>query len=156
MIWEEACHVMGVIETATTAEIKEQYLYKVQLLHPDKTLDKPEKIRQKAEEELIRINEAYKFLSNEKNNPRTPPKLEISPLAVRFADVALHQKKVTTIDIGSIGGPFTNCWIDNSPAPWLTAQTSSHDSIFDTTSFFAAVLNNSELKLFSISISNFV
>jgi hypothetical protein len=119
MMWEEACNTLGVAETATPAEIKEQYLYKVQLLHPDKTLDKPEKIRQKAEEELTRINEAYKFLSEEKNNPRTPPKLEVTPLAVRFTDVGLNQKKATTIDIKSAGGPYTNCWIDNSPAPWL-------------------------------------
>jgi len=119
MIWEDACRTLGVLDTATPAEIKEQYLYKVQLLHPDKTLDKPEKIRQKAEEELTRINEVYKFLLDDKNNPRNPPKLEIAPLAVRFSDVALNQKKATTIEIKSAGGPFTNCWIDNSPAPWL-------------------------------------
>ena len=119
MTWEEACRILGVDETATQADIKEQYLYKVQLLHPDKTLDKPEKIRQKAEEELVRINEIYKFLSDDKNNPCNPPKLEIVPSMVRFAEVALNQKKETIIEIKNAGGPFTNCWIDNSPAPWL-------------------------------------
>ncbi|MCL2707432.1 MAG: J domain-containing protein [Dehalococcoidia bacterium] len=120
MTWENACRTLGISETSTSAEIKEQYLYRVQLLHPDKTLDKPEKIRQKAEEEMARINEAYKFLSNDNNNPCTPPKLEVAPLAVRFTEMTLNQKKATTIDIKSVGGPYTNCWIDNSPAPWLT------------------------------------
>lgn len=119
MIWEDACRTLGIAETATPAEIKEQYLYKVQLLHPDKTLDKPDKVRQKAEEELAHINEAYKFLSDDKNNPRTPPKLEITPAAVRFTEVVLNQGKTTDIELKSVGGPFTNCWIDNSPAPWL-------------------------------------
>ncbi|MCL2150417.1 MAG: J domain-containing protein [Dehalococcoidia bacterium] len=123
MIWEDACRTLGVLETATPAEIKEQYLYKVQLLHPDKTLDKPDKIRQKAEEELIGINEAYKFLSEDRNNPRNPPKLEIAPRAVRFAEVGLNQKKETTIEIKSAGGPYTNCWIDNSPASWLAVTS---------------------------------
>ena len=120
MLWEEACRTLGVTESATQSEIKEQYLYKVQLLHPDKTLDKPEKVRQKAEEELGSVNVAYSFLSNERNNPFTPPKLEIVPSSIRFVDVDLNQKKTTTIEISNVGGPFTNCWVDNSPAPWLS------------------------------------
>jgi hypothetical protein len=120
MSWEEACRILGVPETATAADIKEQYLYKAQLLHPDKNLDKPEKIRQKAGEELARINDAYKFLTDTKNNPSNPPKIEAAPRYIRFADVALNQKKTTVIEIKSAGGPFTNCWIDNSPAAWLT------------------------------------
>ncbi len=119
MNWEEACRILGVSEEATPAEIKEQYLYKAQLLHPDKTINTPDKVRQKAEEELAQTNESYKFLSDFKNDPRNPPKLEIAPLAVRFTEVALNQKKSTTIEVKSAGGPFTNCWIDNSPAPWL-------------------------------------
>jgi len=120
MTWENACRTLGIAETSTAEEIKEQYLYRVQLLHPDKTLDKPEKVRQKAEEEMARVNEAYGFLSNDKNNPSTPPKLEVAPLSIRFTEMALNQKKTTTIDIKSVGGPYTNCWIDNTPAPWLT------------------------------------
>ncbi|MCL2140416.1 MAG: J domain-containing protein [Dehalococcoidia bacterium] len=122
MKWEEACRTLGVTEKATPLEIKEQYLYKVQLLHPDKTIDKPEKIRQKAEEELGGVNVAYKFLSEEKNNPFTPPKLEISPSTIFFSDVAINQKKTTDIVVKSVGGPYTNCWIDNSPAPWLVVS----------------------------------
>jgi len=123
MIWEDACHALGVSETATPADIKEQYLYKMQLLHPDKTIDKPEKVRQKAEEELVGINEAYNFLSEDKNNPRNPPILEIVPRIIRFVNVGLNQRKDTTIEINNTGGPFTNCWIDNSPAPWLSVTS---------------------------------
>ncbi len=120
MTWEEACRLLGVPENATQAEIKDQYFYKVQLLHPDKNLNKPEKVIQRAGEELALVNEAYKLLSDPKNDPHNPPKLEVTPRYVRFAGVGLGQKKSTVIEVKNTGGPFTNVWIDNSPAPWLT------------------------------------
>ena len=69
MNWEEACHVMGVSPNPTQTELKEQYRYKNQMLHPDKTLDKPEVIRIKAEKELRQVNEAYSILTNPLNKP---------------------------------------------------------------------------------------
>ena len=122
MNWEEACRLLGVPETANKDEIKEQYLYKVQLLHPDKNLNKPDKIVRKAGEELAQVNEAYKFLAEPKNDPNTPPVLEAAPKHIRFTDVALGEKKTTDIEVENNGGPFTNIWIDSSPEPWLAVS----------------------------------
>lgn len=120
MDWAEACHILGVPESATDIEIKEQYIYKAQLLHPDKNQDKPENIRRKAEAELALVNQAYTFLSNPNNNPyKIPPKLAIEPMAIRFKDVKIGEKKSTTLIIRNVGGPYTSIWIDNQPAPWL-------------------------------------
>ncbi len=121
MDWAEACRVLGVPESATDVEIKEQYYYKAQLLHPDKNIDKPEYIRKKAEAELAQVNQAYSYLTNSNNNPyKIPPKLSVLPKAIRFRDLAVGQRKSTTITVSNIGGPYTSIWIDNKPAPWLT------------------------------------
>jgi hypothetical protein len=120
MDWAEACRILGVPESATDAEIKEQYLYKAQMLHPDKNLDKPENIRKKAEAELAQVNQAFSFVSNPNHNPyKIPPKLSVEPGAIRF-EVNIGEKKSTTLTIRSVGGPYTSVWIDNQPAPWLT------------------------------------
>jgi hypothetical protein len=120
MDWTEACRILGVPESATEAEIKEQYLYKAQLLHPDKNQDKPENIRKRAETELVSVNEAYRFLSNPNNNPyKIPPKLAVEPMGIRFKEVNIGERKSTTLTIRNVGGPYTSIWIDNNPAPWL-------------------------------------
>ncbi len=121
MDWTEACQILGVPESATEAEIKEQYIYKAQLLHPDKNQDKPENIRKKAEAELVLVNQAYSVVSNTNNNPyKIPPKLAVEPAGIRFKDIAIGEKKDTTLTIRNVGGPYTSIWFDNHPAPWLT------------------------------------
>jgi hypothetical protein len=121
MDWAEACRILGVPESATDTEIKEQYLYKAQLLHPDKNQDKPENVRKKAEAEFALINQAYTFLLNPHNNPyKIPPKLFVEPTAIRFKDVRIGEKKSTTLTVRNVGGPYTSIWIDNQPALWLT------------------------------------
>ncbi len=120
MNFEEACRILGVPTTADTEEIHAQYIYKAQLLHPDKTTNLPEKVRHKAEEELKRINEAYSVLKNA-DTPRgdTPPKLSVSPAVVYFKDIAPGEKRTARIKVENIGGPFTRFWTDDEPAPWL-------------------------------------
>ena len=120
MNWEEACQILGMPITATTDEVRAQYIYKAQLLHPDKTIGLPENVRHKAEEELKRVNAAYNFLNDLKNKPQNNPlKLSVSPQRIRFKDVEPGQKKTTIIEIESIGGPYTKFWMDDSPAAWL-------------------------------------
>lgn len=120
MNWEEACQILGVPVTATAAEIRTQYRYKAQLLHPDKTAGLPESVRQKAQEEFKRVDSAYTVLKDLKNNPQAnPPKLSVSPRYIRFKDVAPSQKKTTSIEIESVGGSYTKFWMDDSPAAWL-------------------------------------
>jgi hypothetical protein len=124
MDWKAASSILGTSESATDEEIKEQYLYKAQLLHPDKNQDKPESIRKKAEAELSLVNQAYKFLTDPLHRPnRVPPKLQVEPLGVRFKDVDPGGKKSTTLLIKNVGGLYTSIWIDNQPAPWLAVTS---------------------------------
>ena len=120
MTREEACRILGVSEAATPAEIKTRYLFLINIFHPDKNIDKPETIRLKAQDEFIRIKAAYEFLTSHTQDIKRPPKLEATPKYIRFKEVALSQKKTTTIEVKNIGGPFTNLWIDDSPCPWLS------------------------------------
>lgn len=119
MTWEEACQILGVDKKASQEDIKEQYIYKAKLLHPDSDPHRPEKVKKKAEEELKHVTEAYNFLKNPLNSPNNAPKLEISPKHIRFSDVEYGKSKKTSISVKSIGGRYTNIWIDNNPAPWL-------------------------------------
>ncbi len=119
MTWEEACQILGVLPTASAAEIHAQYIYRAQLLHPDKTSNSPQIVRVKAEEELKKVNAANDFLKDPRNKPNnSPPKLSISLSHVRF-NVDPGQKKSTIFKINSTGGPYTKFWMDDSPAPWL-------------------------------------
>ena len=120
MNWEEACQILGVPATASAVDIKAQYIYKAQLLHPDKTIGLPETVRHKAEEELKQVNSAYNLLKDLKVNPQNnPPRLDVSPTHIRFKDIVPGQKKTTIIKIDSIGGVYTKFWMDDSPAAWL-------------------------------------
>ena len=71
MDWEEACRILGVETTASDAEIRDQWLYKAQLLHPDKTLGQHESIRKRATDEFILVKQAYEFLSELDVTPLT-------------------------------------------------------------------------------------
>jgi len=120
MNWEEACQILGVPITAKAAEIQSQYIYKAQLLHPDKTIGLPETIRHKAEEELKLVNAAFMVIKDLKINPQNnPPKLNVSPKRIAFTDLGSGQKKTTIVKIASIGGAYTKFWMDDAPASWL-------------------------------------
>jgi hypothetical protein len=120
MNWEEASQLLGVSSKASRKEIHEQYLYKVQILHPDGNANKPLAVRLKAEEELKKINEAYNVLNISANNPFTdPPKLGVSPKKIRFREVDLGERKSASFLVNSIGGAYSKFWIDDSPEPWL-------------------------------------
>ncbi|MFA5399708.1 MAG: J domain-containing protein [Dehalococcoidia bacterium] len=120
MTWDEACQILGVSKDASQEEIKEQYRYKLQLLHPDKNQNKPEAVRKRAEQELTVVISAYNFLLKPLNSPHNPPKLDVSPKYIRFKDIEHNQSKETTVLVKSIGGTFTNIWIDTKALPpWL-------------------------------------
>lgn len=120
MNWEEACRILGIMPTATEQEINKQYRYKVQLLHPDWNLNKPLTVRERAEEELKQVNEAYKVLKDSINNPlRSSPKLDISSGSILFQELDFGQKQAAMFEIRSVGGAYSKIWIDDSPAPWL-------------------------------------
>ncbi len=120
MNWEEACQILGVPLDATQKEIHAQYIYKAQLLHPDKTSGLPDSVRLKAENELKRINAAYNVLKDARTSPvDNPPKLSFKPEKVIFKDVGPAEKKQAVLEISNTGGPYTRFWVDDSPADWL-------------------------------------
>ena len=120
MTWEEACRILGIAPTASAREIHEQYLYKVQLLHPDGNSNKPAAIRKKAEEELKQVNEAHNVLSDAANSPFTnSPRIRVSSRKLRFKDLEFGEKRSATFEVSSVGGTFSKIWIDDNPAPWL-------------------------------------
>ena len=65
--------MLGVPPTASDAEIKAQYFYKAQLLHPDMNIGKPERVRFKAEEEFKLVNEANTFLTKPSSRTASRP-----------------------------------------------------------------------------------
>ncbi len=120
MTWEEACRALGVAPIATAKEVHEQYLYKVQLLHPDGNSNKPAAVRKKAEEELKAVNEAYGVLKDPANNPfANSPRIHVSSRKLRFRDVDFGERRSATFEVSSAGGAFGKVWLDDAPAPWL-------------------------------------
>jgi hypothetical protein len=120
MNWQEACFILGVQQTATQEEIHDQYMYKVQLLHPDWNANKPAPIKKKAEDELKLVNAAYNILKDTGNRQKSEaPKLAVSLRKIRFKDLELGQKKTASIEVKSVSGAYTKIWVDDAPASWL-------------------------------------
>jgi DnaJ-class molecular chaperone len=131
--------ILGVLQDASTQEIKEAYLYKVNILHPDRLEGMSDRIRIKAEEELKLINEAYSVLSNpakrrqydikifgrpfvnipQKNGSDKPPKPEIYPKIMRFKNGLPYVKQKGSFFVRNIGGYFSKVLISNPPS-WVT------------------------------------
>jgi hypothetical protein len=130
MTWEDACLILGVPLTATAAEIKKQYIYKVNIFATDRLAAMPERIRLLAEDDFKKINIANDFLKDPRNRPNNnPPKLHVSLKHVRF-NIENGQTKRTTFKIDNTGGPYTSFWMDDSPAEWL--KVTEAKSLSDT------------------------
>ncbi len=56
--------ILGINRNASSDEIKKAYLFKANILHPDRLNELGENIRRKAEEELKKVNIAYDTLKN--------------------------------------------------------------------------------------------
>ena len=56
--------VLGIGPDAGAKEIKSAYRYKVNILHPDRLTGASDSIRDRAEEDLKRVNRAYAVLSD--------------------------------------------------------------------------------------------
>lgn len=63
MLHEEALDVLGLNLGATSAEVKEAYRDLVKVWHPDRFGSDP-RLRQKAEEKLRQVNDAYRILQS--------------------------------------------------------------------------------------------
>lgn len=132
--------VLGIEPTATSDQIKEAYLYKVNILHPDRLAAMTEKIRRMAEKDLIRVNVAYEVLSDprrrkeydskrfgaaiskgesiSKTDIKDKPKPEVYPKVIRFEKALPYVKQKASFFIRNIGGPFSKLLLSETP-DWL-------------------------------------
>ncbi len=60
--WADYYGLLGLSFGASEKEVREAYLYKARLLHPDRSAGLPPEVRERAERELARVNEAYGVL----------------------------------------------------------------------------------------------
>ena len=131
---------MGVQRNATAKEIKEAYLYKVHILHPDRMSMMPERIRIQAEEDLKKVNQAYEVLSDTKRRAqygiktfggvepvvnsygktkvKGKPKLEIYPKAIFFDKVLPYVKQRGSFYVRNVGGDYSKIMI-STPPRWV-------------------------------------
>ncbi len=134
---EDLYQILGVAPDASAATIKEAYLYKVQILHPDRLQAGPAKVRIRAEEDLKRVNEAYGILSNPEKRSEydirrgtskarqrkqttkvKPPKPEVHPKEVIFRNASPSQKMQDSFLVTNTGGPFKKVLI-SAPPKWV-------------------------------------
>jgi len=131
--------ILGVQRNASPHEIKEAYLYWVNVLHTDRMSKMPERIRMKAQEDLKKVNEAYAVLSDSTERAeydrrigasvgvkvssyqqtRTlKPKVEIYPAIMFLDSVKAHAKQKATFFIRNVGGDYSRVLISN-PEKWI-------------------------------------
>lgn len=131
---------LGVQRTASSQEIKEAYLYWVNVLHTDRMSKMPERIRLKAEEDLKKVNEAYGVLSDPKERAhydkktgvgidvktsshqqtraKVEPRVEIYPEIIFLDSAKPRAKQKGTFFIRNVGGDYSKVLISN-PEKWI-------------------------------------
>lgn len=138
---DDLYQMLGIPLDATPAQIKEAYLYKVNILHPDRLGAMPERIRQTAEEELKKVNAAYEVLSNptrrqqydrsrsggtitsstpppSPRSPGKPPKPEAHPRTISFNRALAYVPEKGSFFVRNVGGPYKKV-LTSAPAEWL-------------------------------------
>src|SRR3990172_988898 len=86
---EDYYTILGVSRDASVEQIRESYVYKVNILHPDRLSAMPERIRRLAEEDLKKVNVAYGVLSN----PEKRRQYDVKRFGVSSADIAREPGK---------------------------------------------------------------
>lgn len=135
--------ILGINRSASPQEIKEAYLYWVNILHPDRMGKMPERIRLQAEEDLKKVNEAYSVLSDprkraqyDRNNRKIgisvdvevssyqqtrakgKPKVEIYPKTIFFDKALPYVKQRGIFFIRNVGGKYSKIMI-STPEQWI-------------------------------------
>jgi curved DNA-binding protein CbpA len=139
--------ILGIQRNASPQEIKEAWVYWVNILHPDRMSKMPEHIRIKAQEDLKKVNEAYGVLSDGRRRgqydkklgvsmnvevrsyPETrakgKPKLQIYPKTIFFDRAVPNVKQRGTFFIRNVGGDYSKIMI-STPPEWIRViQTKS-------------------------------
>jgi len=141
---EDFYGILGIPPDANADQIKGAYIYKVNILHPDRLQGAPERIRRLAEEDLKRVNMAYEVLSDPERRrrydlkrfgkvgavsdlqtakPARKPKAEVYPEAIYFNDVLPYTKQKGAFFVRNVGGPYTKVLIGKTPEWLRVAQT---------------------------------
>lgn len=134
--------VLGVVPNATDNQIKDAYIFKANILHPDRLSGISERIRVQAEAEMKRVNEAYSTLSKPKlraeydkktgikqlnHQPQTGkrtkvfegnPKPELFPNTIKISKSLPFIKHQFSIFLKNAGGDFNKMVISQIPG-WL-------------------------------------
>ncbi len=82
---EECLQVLGVSGDADEAEIRRAYLDLVQIWHPDR-FQSDSRLRKRAENQLRKINEAYRVLKRRQSPPRAEQKAHDAPAQASTED----------------------------------------------------------------------
>jgi len=132
--------ILGIKRSATPKELKESYLYWVNVLHPDRMINMPERIRIQAEEDLKKVNEAYGVLSDPRKRAqydkktgvsgdvevssyretreKGKPKVEIYPKTIFFDNALPYVKEKGVFYIRNVGGEYSKIMI-STPEQWI-------------------------------------
>ena len=132
--------ILGIKRSATPKELKESYLYWVNVLHPDRMINMPERIRIQAEEDLKKVNEAYGVLSDPRKRAqydkktgvsgdvevssyretrvKGKPKVEIYPKTIFFDKALPYVKEKGVFYIRNMGGEYSKIII-STPEQWI-------------------------------------
>jgi len=132
--------ILGIKRSATPKELKESYLYWVNVLHPDRMINMPERIRIQAEEDLKKVNEAYGVLSDPRKRAqydkktgvsgdvevssyretrvKGKPKVEIYPKTIFFDNALPYVKEKGVFYIRNVGGEYSKIML-STPAQWI-------------------------------------
>jgi hypothetical protein len=131
--------ILGVPPDANAEQIKEAYLYKVNILHPDRLEGMSERIRSLAEQDLKKVNLAYQVLSNPskrrqydttrfgsteiirdsgKTKTAKKPQPEVYPKTVYFDKALPYVKQKGSFFIRNVGGSYKKVLISEPPG-WI-------------------------------------
>lgn len=123
--WRDYYQILGVDYKASDEEIKDAYRYKCQTIHPDKVRNLAEKHRQRANEELKWINEAYDVLKDSDKKRRydfeclqrhaqpsasqqiPKPKPVATPHNIVFSNAVPGKVKTSSFILENHGGPYS-------------------------------------------------
>ena len=134
--------ILGIKRNATPEEVREAYLYWVNVLHPDRMLKMPERVRMKAQDDLKKVNEAYSVLSDlrmrtqydrkthanvdvdikadsyQQARARVEPRAEVYPKVIFLDSKKPRAKQKGTFFIRNVGGECSKILISN-PEKWI-------------------------------------
>ncbi|MGD0854723.1 MAG: hypothetical protein ABSA18_02840 [Dehalococcoidia bacterium] len=146
MDWITACGILDVPPDASEQRIKEQRNYWLNVLHPDKTIGLPPRIKIKADKDFLEKKAAWEYLLTPGNrpasrssdrsqepprqrpastaqkepasSPKSKPKPVVTPSNIVFDNMEPGQLKKASFVIDNAGGPYSTLNI-SKPNSWL-------------------------------------